>query len=237
MNKEHLIAQYFSKSLSFEAQKEFDHLMATDSEFAKEIEFQNNLKTAIKKEEQDALKKELQALEAEENTTTFNYKKWFIAASFIALLALPSFWYFNNSIDTEELFVENFEPYRNIVQPIVRGEQKEDLTSKAFEAYESKDYNNAILHFNSLLNEAPNTTISFYKANTLLQLNKTDEAIEILKENAKITDTLQDRNLWYLALAYLKENNIEDSKKTLQQLVSTSEFKSKSAKDLLENLK
>ena len=49
MNKKELIEQYFTKKLSHEAQKEFDHLMLTDPEFAKEVRFQNNLKAAIEK--------------------------------------------------------------------------------------------------------------------------------------------------------------------------------------------
>jgi len=238
MNKEHLIEQYFSKSLSQEARKEFNHLIITDPEFATEAEFQNNLKIAIKKEEQNALKKELQNFEAEENTTSFNFKKWFIAASIISLLAIPSFWYFNNTIDTQELYVENFEPYRNVVQPIVRGETSDDIKTKAFTAYETKNYSEAIQYFDELLQQNHDKTIAFYKANALLKLNKTEAAVAIFKTNLKSTDSLDAKNNWYLALGYLK---LDDSEKAIEQLKIVcsnplSDYKKEAAKNLLKQL-
>ncbi|MEH6537037.1 MAG: hypothetical protein V7719_11625 [Psychroserpens sp.] len=235
MDKKELIAQYITKNLSHEGQKEFDHLMVTDTEFAKEVTFQDNLKTVIEKEEHDSIKLQLQGFEAEENST-FNYKNWFVAATVVVLLGLSSFWYFNSSIDTEKLYVENFEPYRNVVQPIVRGETKTDLKTKAFRAYETKNYTEALQYFNQLLKEKPDETIAFYKANVLLKLNKTEEAIIIFKNNLKTPDSLDAKNNWYLALAYLQLNDIESAKHILANLNANSSFKSEATKRLLQQL-
>lgn len=235
MDKEELLAQYFSKKLSLEAQKEFDHLMASDAEFAKEVAFQKNLKAAIGKEEHDVVKQQLQGFEAEENTT-FNFRNWSVAATVVVLLGLSSIWYFNSAIDTEKLYAENFEPYRNVVQPIVRGESKTDLKTKAFTAYETKHYTEALVYFNELLKENPDETIAFYKANVLLKLNKTEEAITIFKTNLKTPDSLDDKNNWYLALSHLRLNNMEDAKAILKDLNASSSFKNKNVKQLLKQL-
>ncbi len=236
MNNNELIALHFTKKLPIEAQKEFDHLMTTDAEFAKEVAFQDNLKTVIKKEERDIVKSQLKAFETKEKRTTFNYRNWLVAATVAVLLGFSGFWYFNNSIDTEKLYAENFEPYRNVVQPILRGETKTDIKTKAFTAYETKNYTEALLYFNELLQENRDETIAFYKANTLLKLNKTEEAVAIFKNNLKTRDSLDAKNNWYLALAQLRLNNIEDAKEILMKLNANSSFKSEATKDLLKQL-
>ena len=235
MKKSDYIIKYFEGTLSIEELKEFNTLLINDNDFKEEFEFQKELQDTLILNDREQLKKEILKWDTVNNKRRFN--SWQIAASLIILLGTSLLFFFNSqSISTEELYASNFEPYRNILQPIVRGEHKDDIQSKAFEAYETKDYENAILHFNEILKKEPNATISFYKANALLQLNKANQAITILEANIKNPDTLQDRNLWYLALAYLKDNNIDASKKTLIQLLSQSEYKAKEATLLIKNL-
>lgn len=233
MKKSDCIIKYFEGTLSEIELEAFNLLLINDNEFKEAFEFEKELQDTLILNDREQIKKEIQHWDTVPKKQLF--KLWHIAASIAILLGASWLFFLNSqSKNTEELYASYFEPYRNIVQPIVRGEHKTDMQFKAFEAYEVKDYKNAILYFNTILKEKPNSTISFYKANTLLQLNKTREAITILETNIKNFDTLQDRNLWYLALAYLKENNIDASKKTLEQLLSQSEFKNKEAKDLIE---
>jgi len=237
MNTSNYILKYFEGTLSKEELKEFNLLLINDSDFKEEFEFQKELQETLVLNDREHIKNEIQNWGTIKSKRDF--KPWHIAASVLILIGAASWLLFfntqsNNS--TEELYALYFEPYRNIVRPIVRGEHKEDVQSKAFEAYETKKYENAIVYFNELLNEEPNATIAFYKANTLLQLNKPNEAITLLEENVTNSDTLQDRNLWYLALAYLKNNNIDASKKTLKQLLTQSKFKYKEATTLIEKL-
>ncbi|WP_033957423.1 tetratricopeptide repeat protein [Psychroserpens jangbogonensis] len=235
MNKSGYIIKYFEDTLSEVELKEFNTLLLSDNDFKEEFEFQKELQETLVLNDREQLKEEIQNWDTTIKKSRF--KAWFIAASLLILLGTSWQLFFNSPSDSpEELYASYFEPYRNIVQPIVRGEHKEDLQSKAFEAYEAKNYETAILYFNDILKEEPNAAISFYKANTLLQLNKTNEAIKLLEANVKNPDTLQDRNLWYLALAYLKNNNTDATKKTLKQLLSKSKFKTKEATTLIKDL-
>ncbi|MDN3491912.1 tetratricopeptide repeat protein [Winogradskyella bathintestinalis] len=237
MTKDQLIAHYFSKTLSPEAQKEFDHLLTTDTEFKKAFKFQENLKTVIKKETQTQLKEELQSIENPTKTSSKTYIKWLVAASIILLLALPSFWYFGPSnLDNEALFATNFKPFENVVHPIVRGEDYNDLKTKAFISYEAKEYEETLNYFNALLEESDNATISFYKANVLLQLNKNDEAIKILEQNNELPQKLKTQQQWYLALAYIKINNTKKAKASLNAVINNGTYKTKAAEQLLEQL-
>ena len=235
MKKSDYIIKYFEGTLSETELKEFNTLLLNDNDFKEAYEFQKELQDTLVLNDREQIKKELQDWDKAQNKSRF--KPWQIAASIIILLGTSLLLFFNSqSSSTEELYASYFEPYRNIVQPIVRGEHKDDVQSKAFEAYEAKDYENAILYFNEIINDEPSATISFYKANALLQLDKANQAISILEANVKNPDTLHDRNLWYLALAYLKNNNIDASKKALKQLLSQSKFKSKEATILIKDL-
>ena len=237
MTKDKLIEHYFSNTLSPEAQKEFDHLLATDTEFQKTFKFQENLKTVIKKETQTQLKEELQSFDNSTKPSSKTYIKWLVAASIIILLALPSFWYFGSSnLDNDALFATNFKPFENVVHPIVRGEDSDDLKSKAFISYEAKDYEEALNYFNDILKESDNATISFYKANVLLQLNKNDEAIEILEQNNELPQKLKSQQQWYLALAYIKTNNTKKAIARLNTIIENGTYKKKAAEQLLEQL-
>ena len=237
MTKDKLIEHYFCKTLSPEAQEEFDHLLATDTEFQKTLKFQENLTTVIKKEEQTQIKQELRSFDNSAKTSSKTYIKWLVAASIIVLLALPSFWYFGPSnLDNDALFATNFKPFENVVHPIVRGKASDDLKTNAFISYEAKDYTEALNYFDAILKEGDNATISFYKANVLLQLNKNDEAVKILEQNNELPQKLKVQQQWYLALAYIKTNNINKAIASLNRVIENGTYKKKAAEHLLEQL-
>jgi len=240
MNKTDYIIKYFEGTLSEVELKAFNTLLENDPDFKKEVAFEQEVQDTLVLNDREKVKKEMQDWDTPKSKPHIrknNFAPWKIAASLILLIGISwLLFFYTQSTSTAELYASNFEPYRNVVQPIVRGEDKEDIQSKAFKAYESKDYKNAIVFFDQILQEDPSTTISFYKANTLLQLNKTSEAITLLETTVKSADTFQDRALWYLALAYLKEDNVDASKKTLKQLIAQSKFKSKEATALIKQL-
>lgn len=236
MTKDKLIEHYFSKTLSAEAQREFDHLLATDLKFKQSFKFQEDLKTVIKKEEQTQIKQELRSFETSNKTFSKKYLKWFVAACVIVLLSLP-FWQFGQpKLDNEALFAANFEPYENVVHPIVRGETSSSLKTKAFISYEAKDYGQALNYFDALLIESDNATISFYKANVLLQLNRYKEAIEIFEDNTELSQKLKSQQQWYLALAYIRSNNTTKATVLLNTVIESGNYKKRAAEQLLKQL-
>jgi len=105
---------------------------------------------------------------------------------------------------TEDLFVENFEPYRNIIQPIVRGESINTIEYRAFVSYENNEYYKAINLFNSVKNPSK-SSILFYKSMCYLATNNSSEAIKILlpiatNKNLKASEIgFKEKANWYLA--------------------------------------
>ncbi|NOQ91712.1 MAG: hypothetical protein GQ552_03235 [Flavobacteriaceae bacterium] len=215
MNNSDLIEKYFENSLSPKEQLIFNDLLQSDKAFKKEFVFEKDLKKVIAINQKENLKSTLQNFESKiknDSKLFFLPKKWLVAASIILLVGI-GFWFVKNSYfpSDKKLYTQNFEPYRNVIQPIVRGEKINTIEYKAFVAYENRECHKAINLFNSSTNSEADY-IQFYKAMCYLSLNKTTSAINLLLPIAT-SETKNDSNKdfkkianWYLGLAYLKNN-------------------------------
>lgn len=243
MNNIELIDKYFENSLTPKEQNSFNDLLQNDKEFKTEFLFQKDLQKVIAINRREGIKQDLQQFEKEfqKKTKGTFFNKWLIAAS-IALLIGFGLWFVKDSYfpSNEQLYAQNFEPYRNIVQPIVRGESPKTIEYSAFVAYENKDYHKAINLFNSVTN--PNeTSIQFYKAMSFLSLNKTDDAIQTLlpiatlKEVESSSKNFTEMANWYLGLAYLKNDNLEKALSQFSIVANhpTYTFKKEEAKKII----
>jgi len=215
MNNSDLIEKYFENSLTPKEQLVFNDLLQNDEAFKNEFIFEKDLKKVIAINQKENLKSTLQNFEKklENNSKIFFLpKKWLAAASIILLIGL-GFWFVKNTYfpSDEKIYAQNFEPYRNIIQPIVRGEKINTIEYKAFVAYENNECHKAINLFNSSTNSEADY-IQFYKAMCYLSLNKTSNAINLLLPIATAnTQENTNKNFkeianWYLGLAYLKNN-------------------------------
>ncbi len=240
MDKDELINGYFEGSLSESQLEEFNSLLEKDVAFTSEFEFQKELQDSLKKQERQEIKELFSNLKDENGKTetkVIKLRPWLAAAS-IALLAGLAWWFLFNTgeINTEELYAANFAPYDNVIQPIERGDQLEDLKTKAFTAYENEEYPKALELFKELQGKHNEAYIEFYKAMVLMQLNKQEEAIPLLEGYIEKGGELKDRASWYLALAYLKLNRLEDCKEQLNLRISSGTYKTAAAKKLLSQL-
>jgi hypothetical protein len=236
IEKEQLIDNYFSNTLSEEEQNEFALLMETDAAFKAEVTFQKRVKNTIHKEEHQKLKHHLKGLEAgfEKKRNLPKQKIWLAAASIALLVAF--FMYFNRSDTPESLYANYYQPAKNIVHPIVRSGAENDLKNKAFIAYSSKAYREAHLLFEALYTKNKDSELLFYDAISLLEMDSTALAIERFKLHRDYSDAISNKTSWYLALAYLKNKDIEKSKQLLKSIVDSKGYKSESAQKLLTAL-
>ncbi|APQ17579.1 tetratricopeptide repeat protein [Maribacter hydrothermalis] len=239
--QEDLIEKYILNKLSSEEVLLVEDLLKNDAEFIAEYNFQSNLKTAIKKEDDDNFRNLISELESKarskDSLPRRSYVKWMAAASIILLLGLSYFLTLNQKTSTDDLFVSYFEPYRNVVQPMQRGNEQQDEKSLAFLAYEKGEYDKAITLFSNLYSDTKEPYYLFYKANALLKLEKAKEAVPLLLEHLKTTDTLTEKTKWYLALAYLRLNDVPNAKLTLEKVISDGNYKTMEAQKLLKEFK
>lgn len=241
MDRDDLINGYLQGSLSKDQMDEFDRLLKTDASFAADFKFERELRDALKKQERQELKdmfSEMKKSGIKQGPKVIRLRTWLTAASIAVIVGLGSWLVFFNSstADTQQLYSTNFHPYENVVHPIERGETLEDLKNKAFIAYEDGAYEEALDLFKRLEAEQQDPYIDFYTGIVQMQLNQHEAAIVSLEGYLGKNGQLQDRTLWYLALAHLKLGDIDKTKERLHELLEVGTFKKGAAQDLLEEL-
>lgn len=241
MDKEELINRYFENSLDEAGLSELERLYQSDPDFAAELDFEKELQEALKKHERQEIRqmfKERGHIAGPAPSKVVRLRPWLMAASIAFLVGISSWLLFFNSpgIDTDELYNAHFSPYENVVHPIERGEQLEDLQTQAFTAYEEGDYARALSLFKELQHKSTDGYIKFYEAITLMQLNKHEDAADLLTNYIEGNDELSNRAEWYLALCYLKLDEAAKSKSLLKKVAGRDGFKAKEANKLLKEL-
>ena len=219
-----LIDRYFDNSLTPKEQLLFNDLLQNDPDFKNEFIFRKDLTKVIANSQQEDLKSTLNKFEDSIRQKPKFFKiprKWLVAASTLLVLSL-GVWSVKSIFfpSNQAIYEAYFQSCRNTIQPIVRGENLNTIEYKAFAAYEAHDYHKAINLFNSVENPEA-AYINFYKGLSYLELDKSREAIELLKPISQAIDlegkseNFNEKANWYLALAYLK--NMEN-KKAISQL-------------------
>lgn len=219
-----LIDLYFDNSLSPKEQLLFNDLLQNDLEFKNEFILRKDLKKVIALSQQEDLKASLGQFEdkIQQNSKLMLLpKKWLVAASVFILASFGLY-----SVKTvyfpsgEAIYETYYKSPRNTTQPVVRGENPNTIEYRAFVAYEAHDYYKAINLFNSVADpEAP--YINFYKGLSYMEINKLTKAIELLYPITKAINlegksaNLDQKARWYLALAYIKNN---ENKKAIEVL-------------------
>ncbi|MEX0273131.1 MAG: tol-pal system YbgF family protein [Flavobacteriaceae bacterium] len=247
MDQEDLIYGYFSNSLTPDEKKRLDVLLRDNVEFRERFEFERRLKKTIVQAEGGKLKAKLQHFETdaslgEDNTEGKELKHggkrfpvWMVAASVAVLIAL-GWWALMPTIggvDSLALYQSNFEPYPNTVVNITRGENGDSLEAAAFMAYEMENFEMALDKLKGLKAQP---YAKFYSAQSLLRLNRTEEAIVLLKENIDAGSHFVAESHWYLALAYLRVHQVDLAKDQLTELVREHSYKREAVQVLLTDL-
>ncbi|GAA4111553.1 hypothetical protein GCM10022393_09350 [Aquimarina addita] len=242
MEHEELIDKYLQGTLSEIEKEQFDSLLENSSIFSKNVALIENLKVVAGTEDRVALRKQMAVFESkiDNEPTVFSllaYKKYIVAASIILLAVIAGLTFFNPfAANTDQLYASNFEPYKNVVTPIVRGDNEDSDEFKAFTLYENKNYKDAAVQFEALFTVTQRSYLLLYQANALLADNQIKKAIPLLEKHLSYNDELSERGRWYLALAYIKEKRNEEAIILLNEIVQNGSFKKGSAEILLKKL-
>ncbi len=169
----------------------------------------------------------------------FNY----YAAAFIAVLIAIGFvvklYVFKPNLDTEKFFEQYYTTYKldNQTRSVVSDNK---ILNLAINAYEQKSYYKAIELLSSIESNDLETTIkvNFFKGISCIEVSDYKEAIDSLNKVLKSDTSLyRSQSHWYLALTWLKLNNIDMAKEHLNWLIINDRYYNTIAKTILEQLK
>jgi len=232
-----LIDKYVSNTANAEEIIQIEKLIKTDEQIAEEVRFRQNVKLVASKADEDHFKSALEEIAGQPKTSkSVKPLYWVFAAA--ALVVLGFFAYnFWSVKPSEDLFSTHFEPYRNVVKPVVRGETKMDSLSQAFFYYENKNYDKALSYFETLEQQEKHSVLEFYQAMVLIEQEKYAEAYEHLESYSSTPDPkLLAQSLWYKALLNIRKGDVEKAKIQLEKLIDMGKFKTSAAKSILQDL-
>jgi len=113
-----------------------------------------------------------------------------------------------------------------------RGDQTVDIAlTSVNDAYKAKDFAKVLM----LTKDPSDAEATFYHSIALFELGRLNEAIASLEQH-KTTD-LEDMRTWYLALGYLKTNDLSSARSELAKIAKSKEhYKQGQAIELLEKM-
>ncbi len=202
--------------------------------------YTQQLKTFIQSEEGIAIEKGLRAAKEKYDspktkTSRINYK----AVAAIAAILIIGFFgiYLSQSTSSERLYLQYYS-IEDLPSVVKRGETKTKI-SAIVSTFRAKDYQSVIDLFMDYEKTAVaiDTSMFLYKGMAHLELNEMNDAIAAFEVmcNSRLLD--RSKGLWFKALAYLKQKDIENARKTLEIIAENPQnFRHKEAKELLGKL-
>lgn len=242
-NDINLVERYFDAELSAEELSHFNSRVEKDEAFKALFHREKIIIGAIRNQ---GLLDNLQYLKSIEEKIQGNQshpsgfgakKNWYYyaAAAVVAMLIAITF-LLPGQQSTDELFASYFTPYPNVFEPTVRGNDVATVRTQAFQAYERKDYQTAVLGFEALLSVKEDPGILLLLGNSNLMLGNAKEAQENFVTLINKYDDLDLQAKWFLSLSYLKSGDKENARKILEELGETEISYASKAKELLEKV-
>ena len=233
-----LIGKYISNSLSESEDKEF-RAQLNDQTFRDELWLQGQMVDILSDAKDQELKEYLRQYRKDEDTKKSSFfLEPYIKYAAVFVLLIGGFFLFkqfsgDTSIDSLALIEKYDSRYpAELVQRGVGSEMSQEYKI-AMSIYANQRYADAYAAFDVLKDQSPK--IQLFKANSLIEQKKYEEAIDLLKsiegDDIEVTGVSENRD-WYLAMSYLGNNNIKKAIAQLEQ-ISKSEshvFKGKAKK-------
>ena len=228
-----LIERYFNNSLSDKELVLFEEKLASDSLFAKEVQQFGVVLDALKKARVKKLKAQFISYEKEYNSSgkrfnfrNLNRRKATVSLVFWVLLigfSIQTSLYFStkSSSNHDELFVNYFEVYPNVISPVKRTNNDQNIVLNAMNYYDAENYISAIEAFDKiLLNSDSRNEILFYKALALMTEGDyltAQTQFELMNIESGVF--VNQRN-WYLSLVLLKLEKFTKAKELLKEVAA-----------------
>lgn len=223
-----LIEAYHQHRLNDEELAAFERRRASDKDFDQKAEDYIHIMTEINTFGQQDFMKKVKGWEkdiaAKEKTKIIPLKRFLSMAAAIIIILIPIGYLLLSDFfkqDQQELFTAYFEPYDDVITE--RSEQA-GLLEQALSAYNQENFRQAITYFEGYLKENPEETgIKSYLGISYLAVGETDKAERSLKEATQSgTGLFKEVSEWYLALTYLKAEQINPLKQQLKVITSQS---------------
>lgn len=196
-----------------------------ENKFSQEsIDFKKNLET-ISKSNFESTK----SLDTQNKGKIIQFKPYYFAIAASIVLVIGTWFMMQNSMPNYNDYNQHEEAYFT-----ERGDIIKNL-KLAQDAFNAKNYPEAITNFEIVLKSHKRPEIEFYYAVSLLEVDKFAESEAVFNNLKSGTSIYKDKSTWYLALSCLKQKKYEETKEFLKQIPEDAEDYAKAEK-LLDEL-
>ena len=213
-NYRDLIERYFDDQLSEEERGEVERLRTSNVDFQQEFELFEKANKAVKISTLLDLKADVksihQEMKAPKQGKSINLKWWSLAAGIALLVGL---WSYAQQFSNANIYADAYTPVEDYVTNM---DQTVSEMERAMELLDHKDYDKAISAFEKLYSSTGNLTALFYEGHCYYEVGEYTKAIDHWN---KVTNEYQPEAQWYTALVYLKLDDVERAKASLNQIV------------------
>jgi tetratricopeptide (TPR) repeat protein len=267
MNKRNLhidlIEKYLDDNLEGDELTLFDETLERDEEFVREINdmelliagIRNSAKSTTIEEKLARFDANIKIMEDNEEPTIHNsilnferIKKysWAIAASItLALVVSISLINIEQTPSHRKIYAEYYQPFENFGKKRAPENLTKDYWKEALHNYDEGKYQQAldcfdkiiVTDYKNLVNDPRYSLYKLYKGNTLMKLDRHQEAATLFEGIIQDDAGMTMQAKWYLAMCYLYENDSENLISTLEEIARVEESSySAKAKEVLASL-
>lgn len=161
----------------------------------------------------------------------------YVVAS-VFVVGIVSVLYLGKDQPNEKLFAEYYQTYPNVASS-VRGELTEGKLQDALQQYDAGDFKAAITRLQEILvTESDNIVANFYAGVSYLKVEESERAVGNLQKVVALNDPqFSEPAEWYLALAYLQQNDLEKTRAALNEILTEEHIYKEQAIKLSERLR
>lgn len=239
------IEKYLTNDMDYAEKKSFEKEVSKNKELSDEFLLTKSIDAAISREDILDLRTKLIAARNESGISKTGgpvvvsmWKKyWYAAASVILLASISGYflWGGQNTHSNDRLFAQYYSP-DNLIN-ITRSSDANIV--EAIIKFQEKDYTASARLFTQILqNDSSNIAGWFYFGISSIETSNFSEAEAAFNRIINNEGNLYaEHSEWYLALTYLKSNQIEKARLQLEKIAGNPEnFHRKDARHLLEQI-
>jgi hypothetical protein len=241
-----LLEEYLDDLLSERDRILFEEILRNDPELMKEFQLRKDVNEALQESDIMELRNTLDEISKHSNKTKSIYKNSFFITSAAAcvVLIIAFSWicfYSLSNVNNQHLFGDYYSKYPvvNHFRSNTAKSENDLLLNFAFDAYESNDYIKSSEYLRQLVKaDENNYMIKFYLAISEMELCNLKESELLLLDLTKTKSHIfYEQSSWYLALLYLKQDDLEKAKEVFEVIIEEEMCKKMEAESIFKSLK
>jgi tetratricopeptide (TPR) repeat protein len=241
-----VIEKYIDGELEGKELLDFEQLLSTNPDIKSDYELSMEINNSIAEDDVMDLRETLDYMYKEEKAvqripTIFTRRKFYYAAASAALLIAAggvATRLLNPSMDSESVFEKYYQPYEVTVTYRSGNTEVDRLLLNALEFYEEKDYDQALVLFEEILqNRKKDMAISLYSGISYMEEEKYQKATTSFNHIISDNDNLFiEQAKWYLSMCYLKTEKTDKAKEVLHQIIDEESYYKEQALKVLKDI-